>query len=231
MSIDSFCAKFEPTPEQIERLKEAMNKSGKKAFVRTGIDPHGKSQHETGAKLDAGKVRPSLIIGGMPRAMLAVARVGTYGAEKYTEDGWRDVPDGIKRYTDAMDRHRLQEAVAPCDDESGLLHAAHLAWNALARLELMLLELMLSAEHDQEEETSRPDGLIVKRPQDFGVAGGDWTAHATGRIPEGLYPDCCIEVVSRCGVKAVGRASGFRWSFSTNLSDCMNDIIAYRVVP
>ena len=101
-------------------------------------DPSGLSANTAGAKLDAGKVRPDLILSGMPRALLAVADVGTFGANKYSENGWLSVPDGIKRYTAAMDRHRLKESIEPTDPDSELLHAAHLAWNALARLELML---------------------------------------------------------------------------------------------
>jgi hypothetical protein len=101
-------------------------------------DPSGLSANTAGAKLDAGKVRPDLILSGMPRALLAVSDVGTLGANKYSENGWLSVPDGIKRYTAAMDRHRLKESIEPTDPDSELLHAAHLAWNALARLELML---------------------------------------------------------------------------------------------
>lgn len=101
-------------------------------------DPLGLSAHSAGAKLDAGKVRPDLILSGMPRALLAVAEIGTFGANKYSEDGWLSVPNGIKRYTAAMDRHRLKESIEPTDPDSELAHAAHLAWNALARLELML---------------------------------------------------------------------------------------------
>lgn len=98
------------------------------------VDPH-----VPGAKLDHGKTRPSLILSSMPRALIAVATVGTFGAEKYSDGGWLKVENGFARYTDAMDRHRLAEGVdGPTDPESGLFHAAHLAWNALARLELML---------------------------------------------------------------------------------------------
>lgn len=100
--------------------------------------PSGLSPNTAGAKLDAGKVRPDLILTGMPRALLAVAEVGTFGANKYSENGWMAVPDGIKRYTAAMDRHRLKEGIEIKDSDSDLLHAAHLAWNALARLELIL---------------------------------------------------------------------------------------------
>lgn len=110
-------------------------------FKTAELDPTGKSAHEPGAKLDAGKPRLSLVLGGFPRALVEVAKVGTYGAVKYTEDGWMSVPDGVKRYTDAMLRHQFAEWVGEANDkDTGLAHAAHLAWNALARLELMLRE-------------------------------------------------------------------------------------------
>lgn len=106
--------------------------------MATDCDPHGTDAHAPGAKLDAGKPRVALITTGMPRALLAVADVATFGAEKYSTAGWLQVPDGIARYTDAMQRHLLHEAIDERDPETGFLHAAHAAWNALARLELML---------------------------------------------------------------------------------------------
>jgi hypothetical protein len=112
--------------------------------IRTEHDPSGKPANAPGAKLDAGKIRPSLIFGGMPRALQEVARVGTYGAQKYSENGWQHVENGIVRYTDAMDRHRLKECIeGPYDLDAlkegwHILHASQIAWNALARLELML---------------------------------------------------------------------------------------------
>ena len=96
-------------------------------------------QHAPGVKLDHGKPRAGLVLGGFARALTAVSDVGTFGAKKYTPHGWRSVPHGFERYTDAMVRHQLAEAVGEqFDAESGLSHAAHAAWNALARLELML---------------------------------------------------------------------------------------------
>lgn len=109
-------------------------------MVLNQADPNGRDQHQPGAKLDAGKTRPDLVLNGFPRALLAVAEVAAYGARKYTEDGWRCVPDGQRRYTAAKDRHRLHGAVELLDAESGLLHLAHEAWNALAVLELKLME-------------------------------------------------------------------------------------------
>ena len=101
-------------------------------------DPNEIDQHQPGAKLDAGKEPMRLILHSMPRALLEVGKIGAYGAEKYSENGWLEVPDGVNRYTDAMLRHALREGIERCDTESGFLHAAHIAWNALARLELML---------------------------------------------------------------------------------------------
>jgi hypothetical protein len=104
----------------------------------TEKDPNGMSQHDLGAKLDNGKARPGLVFNSMHNALLAVAQVGTFGAVKYTDDGWLHVLNGISRYSDACDRHRLYKAEELFDKDSGLLHQAHLAWNALAELELTI---------------------------------------------------------------------------------------------
>lgn len=103
-------------------------------------DPNGISPTQPGAKLDAGKA--PIIRGAVkyfPRALAAVARVSLFGATKYTWNGWESVPDGVNRYSDALGRHLLGEAIdGPTDPETGLSHAAQVAWNALARLELIL---------------------------------------------------------------------------------------------
>jgi len=109
--------------------------------ANTEQDPNGRDPHEAGAKLDHGKNRLGLVLHGFARALIAVGDVGTYGANKYTPNGWMSVPGGPERYTDAMYRHLLKEAAGEeYDADSGLLHAASAAWNALARLELMLRE-------------------------------------------------------------------------------------------
>lgn len=105
-------------------------------------DPNGKDPSQPGAKLDAGKapIRRGLLE-YFPRACEAVAEVSLFGANKYTWNGWESVPDGVNRYGDAMVRHITKAKVeGPHDKDSGLLHAAHEAWNAMARLELMLRE-------------------------------------------------------------------------------------------
>ena len=106
----------------------------------TEIDPNGIAPDQPGAKLDAGKAE--VLRGALhyfPRALEAVAEVSGFGARKYTWGGWRSVPNGASRYGDAMARHLTKEAYeGDFDFDSGLRHAAHAAWNALARLELLL---------------------------------------------------------------------------------------------
>ena len=54
-------------------------------------------------------------------------------------NGWMSVPGGVERYTDAMYRHLMKEAQGELiDPDSGTFHAAQAAWNALARLDMML---------------------------------------------------------------------------------------------
>lgn len=97
----------------------------------------------TGAvKYDAGK-SPLFrgCLGYFPKALRAVADVSLFGATKYAWKGWENVPDGFIRYTDGLARHLSYEGEGQTiDPDSRLLHAQHVAWNALARLELLLKE-------------------------------------------------------------------------------------------
>lgn len=122
-------------------------KPGSWIVVPTEADPNGKSAHELGSKLDAGK--PCVwqgLFDYFPRACLAVSAVSTLGAQKYAWKGWEQVPNGINRYGDALARHMLKESIEGLYDvgQGGLgkdtLHAAQVAWNALARLELIMRE-------------------------------------------------------------------------------------------
>lgn len=130
-------------------------------------DPHGKGQHEAGAKMDAGKNRLGLVFQGFCRALMAVGEVGTYGASKYSDNGWMFVTDGVARYTDAMYRHQLSEGFES-HDSTGLLHAAHGAWNALARL-----ELMLRAGIESLSENNDGEGAKIAVTRIYGARGTD----------------------------------------------------------
>ena len=92
--------------------------------------------HVPGAKDDAGKPRMGLVFSGFQNALVEVAKVGTFGAKKYSDNGWEHVDDGPARYTDALFRHLL--GAGHTDPETDLPHLAHAAWNVLAVLELEL---------------------------------------------------------------------------------------------
>jgi Domain of unknown function (DUF5664) len=109
------------------------------------VDPQGLAPATPGAKLDKGKV--DVLRGAIqyfPKALEAVAFVSYLGAKKYSWMGWKSVPDGIRRYGAALARHLVYDAFARDDGPGGLgpevLHAAQVAWNSLARLELIIKE-------------------------------------------------------------------------------------------
>lgn len=116
-----------------------MNELNRIQYGQGESDPDGIAQHEHGAKTDSGKPDCSLLL-MFGRALEAVAEVGTFGAEKYTRGGWQGVCDGIHRYTAALLRHLFKEHYEEYDMDLPVKHAAQVAWNSLARLELILRE-------------------------------------------------------------------------------------------
>lgn len=107
------------------------------AAIGGEADPHGKDPHSPGAKLDAGKERPWLMLSGFANALRAVAEVTTVGATKYTPNGWKSVVNGPERYMDAFGRHMLALGGGEIrDGETGCYHKAQMIWNLLAALEL-----------------------------------------------------------------------------------------------
>lgn len=119
--------------------------------MKTEKDPSGLNQHTAGAKLDFGKA-PIFdgVLQYFPRALIKVAELSQYGANKYAWEGWRSVPNAFKRYSNAMGRHVLKEKIEGLYDleirndpkfPGEILHATQVAWNSLARLEKLIEEL------------------------------------------------------------------------------------------
>lgn len=95
-----------------------------------------------GKKNDEGKPRIGLLMQDMSEAFFEISKVHTHGAVKYGSDNWKYVVDGLNRYTDAMYRHLNAEHRGELfDQDSEYLHAAHTAWNAIVRLQLVLKRL------------------------------------------------------------------------------------------
>jgi hypothetical protein len=77
-----------------------------------------------------------------PKALMAVAIVSDFGSRKYgvslSKKNWMGLEQG--RIANSLGRHLLAEEIeGSWDIESGLLHKAHTAWNALAALEKELM--------------------------------------------------------------------------------------------
>lgn len=128
------------------KIKENSDEADKPRSVRANADDYSSGPvyhlssddlHAPGAKDDKGKPMAGVLL-DFSRALQTVVDVGTYGAKKYKRTGWATVPEGSQRYLDAMMRHLLAMDVDPdgLDKETGLPHLAHVAWNALAVLEL-----------------------------------------------------------------------------------------------
>lgn len=110
-----------------------------------------------GIKYDNGKPRLAEMIVDFKESLLEVCKVWEFGANKYEKSNWKKVENGADRYTNAMLRHLVAEADSPVDKESELRHAAHVAWNALARLKFLLE----SEELQEPKRTSRRSCLFT----------------------------------------------------------------------
>lgn len=88
----------------------------------------------TGSKHDSGKP----LMGAVPpNALLVVAQVLTFGAEKYGRDNWRQVESAETRYLDAALRHiNAYQRGEVVDPESGESHLAHAVCSLMFMLEL-----------------------------------------------------------------------------------------------
>jgi len=119
-------------------LKHPVSQSNltKGKMMENEKDPDGINQHEVGAKLDVDKPKAALVLGGFPLALMEVVKVGTFGANKYSPNGWKAVSNGEARYMDAAMRHILADMNnETVDKDSQCLHLAQAVWNLLAVIE------------------------------------------------------------------------------------------------
>jgi hypothetical protein len=100
-----------------------------------------------GIKYDTGKTEYGLI---PPHALDEVAKVLTYGAQKYSRDNWKGVPDKERRYFDAALRHVWSfKRGENLDKETGLHHLAHAVCCLLYLAEFDLDPAFKAADHGE----------------------------------------------------------------------------------
>lgn len=131
-----------------ETIKQAIEDEIKRlsdSIMKTQI--YGESKYDltddgTGKKYDGGKSMVGTLVNVFPNALMAVGMCIEFGTHKYPNpSNWKQVEGAAKRYQDSLMRHLIKHNVGiEKDSETGIIHLAHMAWNALAILELYLME-------------------------------------------------------------------------------------------
>lgn len=95
-----------------------------------------------GKKFDTNKPMAGAIIRVFPMAVMAIGAVIRFGARKYPNpNNWKLNEDIESRYFDSLIRHMCKHfAGYKEDEETGLPHLVHAAWNAMAILEKYLMD-------------------------------------------------------------------------------------------
>lgn len=92
-------------------------------FISTTRGVEMRYPREDGKKDDQGKLRMDLV---PPEAIEAIAEVLTYGARKYGENTWQNLPEFNRRQYAATLRHLLAwKKGQMLDAESGISHLQH----------------------------------------------------------------------------------------------------------
>ena len=123
----------------------------------------------TGIKYDSAKPKMNLL---PPKAIVEVAKVLTFGAEKYDAENWRKLDDLQNRYTAGALRHIFAHMDGEkLDPETGLSHMAHALCCLLFKLEIELengeskeeeLRETDTAEHTARDQSFESDRLVDK---------------------------------------------------------------------
>ena len=90
-----------------------------------------------------------------PKAINEVAKVLTFGAQKYDEENWRKLDNLQSRYTSGALRHIFAHIDSETlDPESGLSHLAHAICCLLFKLEIELENAKIEEERPRETDTA-----------------------------------------------------------------------------
>ena len=129
----------------------------------------------TGIKYDSEKPKMNLL---PPKAIVEVAKVLTFGAEKYDAENWRKLDDLQNRYTAGALRHIFAHMDGEkLDPETGLSHMAHALCCLLFKLEIELedgeskeeeLRETDTTEHTARDQSFESDRLVDKSYNEAG---------------------------------------------------------------
>lgn len=107
-----------------------------KPFTPLDIFKKEEKEEEEGIKYDTEKPKMNLL---PPKAVIEVAKVLTFGAEKYDAENWRKLDNLQSRYTAGALRHIFAHMDGEqLDPETELSHLAHALCCLLFKLEIEL---------------------------------------------------------------------------------------------
>lgn len=111
-------------------------------FTTTKKKAQDSTTQEQGKKYDSNKPMAGTVIRVFPQAIMAIGAVIREGAKKYPNPNNWKLNDNIEaRYFDSLIRHMCKHFSGQVKDEdTGLLHLIHAAWNAIAILEKYLID-------------------------------------------------------------------------------------------
>ena len=128
-----------------------------------------------GIKYDGEKPKMNLL---PPKAIMEVAKVLTFGAEKYGAENWKELEDLQNRYTAGALRHIFAHMDGEkLDPETGLSHMAHALCCLLFKLEIELedgeskeeeLRETDTTEHTARDQSFESDRLVDKSYNEAG---------------------------------------------------------------
>jgi hypothetical protein len=145
--------------EIVPPVEAFLQYEGEVAGRMSASKPSFHSASRGGMKFDGGKLRAGIAERTIPHLMRMIDRVLDYGAQKYDEGSWPTVPDAMRRYHDAANRHRLKVNLARIDginqenffdEETGLPHRVGVIINEIFQLGLEVAEYNegASSRHD-----------------------------------------------------------------------------------
>lgn len=175
---------------------------------RSGVDRRAPALG--GARFNAGKTRLDLIPG--PGALSEVANVATFGLHKYDAHNWRKGLSWSDCFRAILSHSFKFFTGEDRDPESGCLHVAHTAWNALALTEMMLSGQRYLSFDDRPREIAPIQGTenVKEPPRKLSDSAENAKKHVSTVSFDSFDPTCpkCVDpnfkMMHECVLKPKG---------------------------
>lgn len=130
------------TPNKDSQWKCGYESFGENPMVLLNVNDEVQAFNSSLESRKNDKNQMELVDTGFPNALMVLGEVMTWAAKNkgYLPNDWKDIPNPSMSLLGAASRHRNKRLKGEeFDDESGLPHLAHEAFNVLAQLELLMM--------------------------------------------------------------------------------------------